>query len=384
MVGLRAVLEHRNKTVHANLGLLLDMLSKAVLPVEAEPYRDKLVEIVTDQKNIAERNLVYLRLNRDDLLEDILSWTRALMANAREIIHRLTAPVLRARESDRLTLLIVGWMHAVHPETSGVPPAFADGSVGVLPYTGIPPIYFFPCIEQRGLLYQPLLFHEGGHVLYSRHAPEMDALVGELQSAIADELMPMSRRNDKHFEAVQSPDVQVIVDTWYMWAQELFCDAVGFTIGGPCFLEAFAYFLSSISRGDYYRLPGKLAGSTHPIMWLRIEMLLERASQAGFRELADRLRAEWRIMARSLRVVEDYHGYYSDSIGMVARRIIEDMLVEASPRPFTEEDAQDGGWTPSVDTPVRLLNWAWQVYHDDPAGYPTWESKQIGQFLGTP
>ena len=105
----------------------------------------------------------------------------------------------------------------------------------IWPFLHIAPTYFFPFLEQKGLLFQPLLFHEFGHLLYLCHKREMDDLVRELQREVEDVLTPPSQRNDRHSD-IQAGQRQTIVDTWYRWAQELFCDAVGLTIEGPSFL----------------------------------------------------------------------------------------------------------------------------------------------------
>ncbi len=96
----------------------------------------------------------------------------------------------------------------------------------------------FPSNEQPGLLFQVLHFHEFGHLLYIYHKPELDALVKEIQAEVDEMLMPTSFRNDRHAER-QAAERRAIVDTWYKWAQELLCDAVGLAIGGPAFLQAF-------------------------------------------------------------------------------------------------------------------------------------------------
>src|SRR5439155_7631987 len=107
----------------------------------------------------------------------------------------------------------------------------------------------------RGLLYQALYFHEFGHLLYVCHMQEMDDLVRALQGEIEDILTPPAQRNDRHAD-VQTATRQTIAYTWYRWAQEFFCDAVGLTIGGPCFLRAFSGYLGTMDRGDFYRDPG--------------------------------------------------------------------------------------------------------------------------------
>jgi hypothetical protein len=171
----------------------------------------------------------------------------------------------------------------------------------------------------------------------------------------------------------------VIVTAWYRWTQELFCDAVGFTIGGPCFLEAFSAFLSRLVEGDFHRPPERMPGSAHPVTALRVHFLARQAASAGFEALAERVRREWRTIRDALGVAEEFHGSYEAVLDTTVERIVGDMLIEADPRPYTEQEASGGDWVPQRDTPVRLLNWAWQVHASDPAGYRAWEARQVAR-----
>jgi hypothetical protein len=80
-------------------------------------------------------------------------------------------------------------------------------------------------------------------------------------------------------------------------------------------------------------------------------------------------------------IVEDYHGFYHERLHNSVKQTIEDMLVETAPRPYTPEEAAGGGWDSGVDSPVRLLNWAWQRYLANPDGYPALEADLIREFL---
>ncbi|MBI4322046.1 MAG: hypothetical protein HY675_26435 [Chloroflexi bacterium] len=321
-----------------------------------------------------------IALDQEQVLEDVLSNTQQVTRVIRLLSSRLAIPVLRGLPSDRLCLRTIGWLHAAHPETVDYPPAFGDGPVAIWPFLDFAPIYFFPCIEQRGLLYQPLFFHEFGHLLYACHKAEMDDLVGELQTGIGEVLTPASQCNDRHSET-QIAQRQVIVDTWYSWAQEIFCDAVGFSVGGPCFLHAFSAFLSTMDRGDFYRHPQDLRMSDHPVTWLRVRFLVERACAAGFSELSKRIETEWRKVAKIMGVDEDYHGFYDEAMAPTIKRIVDDMLIEAAPRRCTDVEATGGEWNSEADSFVRLLNWAWQVYGVSPEEYASWESMQLELLL---
>lgn len=208
----------------------------------------------------------------------------------------------------------------------------------------------------------------------------MDDLVGELQRDIAQQLLPPSMRNDRHAEA-QANRRQLIADTWYRWTQEIFCDATGLVMGGPSFLYAFSAHLRMIQRGDYSRLPTDLQLSSHPVTWLRIQFLVERAHTLGFDVVAQDVADEWSTVARAMGVAEEYYGYYDPAIGRSVMRIVTDMLVESDPRACTQEEAAGRGWGAGTNSLVGLLNWAWQVYLTEPGRYSLWETEMIQQLL---
>jgi hypothetical protein len=256
-----------------------------------------------------------------------------------------------------------------------------DGSVAVLPLVGFVPVYFFPAVEQRGLLFQPLLFHEFGHLLYARHKLEMDDLVGELQRVVEDRLLPGSERRDPHARR-QAEKRRMIVRAWYRWTQELFCDAVGFQIGGPSFLLAFTTFLSRLDHGDFVRSSEEMTNSHHPVTALRVHFLARRASAVGFSELANRVIDEWEEVRGVLGVTRDYHGFYDDALEDAVERTLADMLTEAAPRCFTDDDLDAAGTTSGWRSPVALCNAAWRVYESDAARYSDWETEQLTSIWG--
>ncbi len=370
---MRRTLERRNQDLQAELKTVVQLLERAKVPPGLTPYRDQLVELAHDLEQIATQNLLNLWLGNDDILEDVLSDTRLVLKYVRLLGSRLSIPVLRASQSDRLCLATLAWLHAAHPQTSHLAPAFADGYCGVWPFLKIAPVYFFPSMEQRGLRFQPLLFHEFGHLLYASHKPEMDALVGELQRDVEDRLVPGSMRNDRH-SAVAAARRRAVVDAWYSWAQELFCDAVGFEIGGPSFLRAFSAFLANLGPADFTVDLAEPGEETHPVTSLRVRFLARRAEGAGFAALARSVEAEWNEVARALGVEEDFQGYFDAALEAPVVRTIEYMLTEADPLRCSEEDLSGGDWA-ATDSPVRLFNEAWRVWDADPRGYPVWERR---------
>lgn len=374
---MRGFLRRRNHELLQNIGTLLFSIQASQVPEELQRYRMYIVQMCERLRDSIEQNQIYLQMERTDILEDVLSRTQQFTQSVRLLSSYLSIPILRASSSDRLALSVIYWLHQTHPRTSSFPPAFAAGQCSI---SLNPPIYYFSAVEQQGLLYQPLLFHEFGHLLYLLHKPEMDDLVAELREEIIELLMPASQRNDRYAEE-QASKRQIIANTWYSWIQEIFCDAVGFEIGGPCFLYAFSSFLSKLAKGDFYRQPDYLNYSEHPTTWLRVRFLSERAAAKGFKHLAEIVENEWRTIAEVMDVIEDYHGFYHEALEEVIRDTIRNMLTETSPRECTDFEAAGGGWSPDSDSLIRLLNWSWQVHISDSSRYSAWEAEHIALLL---
>lgn len=378
---IETVLTAKNHWLLANLDKLEGAITQASIPAELLPYQVSMQQVCQQLRSVILQNLRDLQVGQIALAEEILSNTQAATRTLNIMSSRLAYPILRASEADRLSLRVIGWMHRQHPETQHLPPAFCDGALAV--WTFDLPIYFLPCLDRQSLLFQPLLFHEFGHVLYACHQRDMDDLVGALQRAISQHILPPSSRNDQ-YASLQNEQRQAIVDVWYPWVQELFCDAVGFIMGGPSFLHAFSTHLRMLERGDLVQSPLNLQRSTHPVAWLRVKLLAERAAAAGFTAEAQAVNDEWMAVAQAMGVVEDYHGYYDPAIGSLVTQTVEDMLIEAAPHPCTVEEAAGGAWQDDIDSIVRLLNWAWQQYFAESAHYEGWEAAIIQRFLTVP
>lgn len=362
------------------LGLLTRSLSRHQVPVELESYKELIIGRCNQVQREINRNFSYLKLNQATILQDVLSRTQQITQEVRLLSSMRAVPILRATSEDRITLSTIKWLHESHPSTNGYPPAFINGNCAIFPFLPMAPIYVFPTLEQRTLLYQPLLFHEFGHLLYSRHKPEMDMLVQELQRTVDDLLIPGSQRNDR-YAGVMTTRRQAVAYTWYAWAQELFCDAVGFTIGGICFLRAFSAFLGTRDQGNYYREPKYLEYSSHPVTWLRVRLICRRAKNSGLDILGKEIENEWRNVASLIGVTEDYHGYYDQCLDPAITQTIEDMLTEVAPRQYARNEGTIRHWDPKTDSPVRLFNWSWQVYSDDIQNYAAWEAEQVSKWL---
>jgi hypothetical protein len=206
----------------------------------------------------------------------------------------------------------------------------------------------------------------------------MDALVGDFQRAVEAELLPASQRNDQYAQE-QARLRQSIVETWYKWIQEFFCDAVGLSIGGPCFLYAFSEYVGKLQPTDYLRQASDLHGSSHPISWLRIRLLAERAERAGFGGCADTVLRNWREVASLLSISHDYHGFYTDSMKTFLVQTVDDMMVEAAPCQCDPSEAEGIGWENTPVNLVALLNRAWANYLDHPTDFQSWETDVLKQ-----
>jgi hypothetical protein len=312
-----------------------------------------------------------------------LSETQVLTRGVRLFNQRLVGPVLRARESDRLCLKVLRWIHSTHPLTQHIPMALSDGDFASWPQLNWPTIYFMPPSAQHRLLYLPLFFHEFGHLLYACHEPEMDELVKALQKVIAQFLEPSAQRDDRHAQS-EAKRRSVIVETWYEWAHELFCDAVGFQMAGPAFAYSFSMYFRVLMRDQYHIRPEELEHRGHPVTWLRIKLLADHARRMGFGADAEVLEDTWSKIAATMGIVEDYYGFYTDGFLPSIRQTIEDMIVEAAPRAFEAHEAS--AELLRIDSaatilPVQLLNQAWRKFLDNENAYTGWEKKVIEDLL---
>jgi hypothetical protein len=259
--------------------------------------------------------------------------------------------------------------------------ALSDGDFASWPQLNWPTIYFMPPSAQYRLLYLPLFFHEFGHLLYACHEPEMDELVKALQKVIAQFLEPSAQRDDRHAQS-EAKRRSVIVETWYEWAHELFCDAVGFQMAGPAFSYSFSMYFRVLMRDQYHLRPEELERRDHPVTWLRIRLLADRARRIGFEADGKALEDTWNKIAASMGVVEDYYGFYIDELLPSIQQTIDDMIIEAEPRAFEAHEVSAAELlrldsTSRPTSPVQLLNQAWRIFLNYEDTYTEWEKKAI-------
>lgn len=327
------------------------------------------------------RNLKYLDLEQEILLKDILSETELVTFDFLALNGQKVSPILRACASDRLSLKFLKWLHSTHPQGANIPAAICDGEFSIWliqPTT----IYFIPCTFQRGLRNLPIYFHEFGHLLYTLHKPEMDALVNDLQEKIKRKIPSNVVRNDQ-YEQRKEIERDTVVDTWYEWAQECFCDAVGFAMCGPSFAYAFSMYLRTLGRSQYQMSTEELKNSTHPVTWIRVQLLTNRARKMGYNVVADDLEEKWNDIATALGVTKDFGGFYEDLFLPVIQNVLDDMITETSPREFQEAEVANLDPDSAFSSPVALLNMAWQKFFNEPDEYLEWEKDAITRFLNT-
>jgi len=172
-----------------------------------------------------------------------------------------------------------------------------------------------------------------------------------------------------------------MTETWYAWAQELFCDAVGLTIGGPAFAHAFSLHLQMLGRGHFYLPAEELARRDHPVTWLRIQLLVHRAREMGHQEDAEILDTRWKTLATALGIVADYHGFYEEEFLPTIQDTVDHMLTEAAPVSYSEEMAGSLARPSLFPSPIRLLHRAWQQFRENHDDFRQWEEREIGTFL---
>ena len=375
---MRELLEENNGALLHEIRKLQRSLMQASpnVPTELKGYTDWVTQVCENFSHSVLQNLKYLASERQELLEDILSETQKVSRDFYVFNRHHTTPILRARRSDRLPLKVLLWLHATHPKTRDIPVAVCDGEFSIW-LTGAS-IYFTPCASQHGILNLPLFFHEFGHLLYRCYREEMNDLVRELQAEIRRLLLPDEMKNDRSTEQWETHQA-IIVETWRTWAEEFFCDAVGFVMGGTSFTSAFSIYLRMLGRSQYH--VEKLARRSHPVTWIRIQLLADRARHIGYTAVATDLENEWNQIASALGIDENYHGFYHPTFLPIIQQKLDDMLIETAPRKFRAVEVAVQDQERNFTSPISLLNTAWQKFRSDPDTYQAWEEAAISHFL---
>lgn len=375
---MKAVLEERNRELLRDIDDLLGYITLSDVPQELDPFKSAVRSVCERMRQTLEINLLKIQLlAHANLLDDIISETANALNKVRQMSEILIPALVRDPYGTHLSLKIVSWLHQAHSQTQHCAPVVTDGSWGIMPFAL--PVYYVPLLQQRRLLYQPLLFHEFGHQLYLHHKLELDELVKEFQYKVLKKITPAVGSNDPYHEQQMAYN-QVVAFTWYKWIQELFCDAVGLRIGGASYLKAFSASLSMMRKSDFHIEQESLIGSSHPVTWLRVKFLTLQARSEGFDDLAENIDKLWKDLAAALVNFEDYYGVYDDRLQDEVIQVLEDMLVEADPRRCQVEECEPKDTSPDF-SPVWLLNQAWHIYETQPVKYSEWERAAIDRYL---
>jgi hypothetical protein len=160
--------------------------------------------------------------------------------------------------------------------------------------------------------------------------------------------------------------------------EELFCDAVGLTIGGKSYLRAFSHFIRMGGIKEFYVPERQLSKRSHPVSLLRIRFLTERATGMGLEAESASLEEEWRSLAGLLDACEDYYGYFDDEFRHHVTAVLDDMLTEASPIRYEDIISAEGA---DGENYLHMVSQAWDNFQGDPETYPAWEKGEIDRIL---
>ena len=132
-------------------------------------------------------------------------------------------------------------------------------------------------------------------------------------------------------------------------------------------------------RNEYHISSNKLEYTAHPVTWLRILLLADRVKQMGDNLNAENLEETWKCIAENMGIVEDYYGYYEPDFLPLIQQTIDDMLTEAEPYNYRCSEKEMN--LQNNQTPIHLLNQAWDKFYKDPEKYFFGEKTTISKFL---
>lgn len=373
---MNGILSNSNKDLLREVGITIKLVSEKAVPHELTPYKEWLIAFLEEIQDSVKHNIFLLSLNDNDISGEVYNNTTEATRYIRLVNSKFFPPLYRHNSHDVVALKVLDWLHKQHQQTKNKAFIITDGSFGVFPEKQLPLTYFLPTSSQHSLLHFPLFFHEIGHFLYEYHRQEMDDLVSHFQLKLEEELRLPYYQNDEKFRA-EMEKALLIIETWYEWIQEFFCDAVGLTIGGASYIYAFSYYLRMGGRNAFYVPEKELARRSHPVSWLRIKFLINRARKLGLVAECDILETEWSDISTLLGIREDYFGYYTGDYEELIIETIDNMLTEASPISFV--DFQNSSEEIIKDNYIHLLNLAWKKFKTDQDAYYDWEASIITQ-----
>ena len=372
-------LQQANLDILHQIEILQDLIGSVSVPGELMPYVVCISGRLEALRSAGRRNIQDLQYGIPETIPDILSATQSLMQEFELVNSLYASPITRGSEGDELALSLLRWLHDSHPKTKQLAFGLSNGNFAIYPTPKIPPIYLLPVSRQHSLLYLSLFFHEFGHLLYAHHKPEMDDLVRDFLQVVGDHVSPQAMRDPSTSGRDDEFRLQLL-SVWYAWVQEIFCDAVGLSIGGPSFLKALSHFSCIRSPEQYYVPRGKQLQRKHPVTWIRIKMLVDHARKLDYVVLADDVERGWCDIARTMKIREDYEGTWAEEFLLPLRKAVEDMLEEAQP-PQADQKAFNPSSHEDYSDPVWLLNFAWHMFEADSKTYKSWERTAIQKYL---
>jgi hypothetical protein len=150
---------------------------------------------------------------------------------------------------------------------------------------------------------------------------------------------------------------------------------------GPAFAHSFSFYFRAIGQDAYQRSFADQMRSSHPVTWLRVRLLADRARTMGWIDLADEIENDWQNIAAMLGIEEDHFGCYDDAFRPDLQGTIDDMLTEAEPRPASPDEINNVGPVTSSMTPPAILNLAWRTLEVDSSTYAAWEAQAISEWM---
>ncbi|MFT3703011.1 MAG: hypothetical protein QM802_11610 [Agriterribacter sp.] len=376
---MRRVLELNNHDVLREIKCIRESLSKASYATELQGYFEWVLSFLNEKEKAIKDNLYYLSLNVDPILSEVLERSQSVTLNIRVLSAKYISPLSRYSKSDNLSVMLLKWLHDQHPQSKGIPFAVSDGNFSIYPSTQIPVLYYLPSSSQRSILHLPLFFHEFGHYLFEYHRREMVDLIISMQDKMEELLIQPFQQNDSKFQRDRAK-AKSIIEAWYDWIEELFCDLVGLTIGGPAFLRTFSLYLRMSGREAFYLNDKELERTTHPVSRIRIKFLVERAKIMGFVNEAMMIESEWQQMASLMKVSQVYHGYYSNSYDSIINETLDNMLEEACPIRFVDFVVSESSYVFGESNYIQLVDEAWKQHEKNYEKYDDWEIEIVDKF----
>ncbi len=353
------------------------LIEESKIPNEIVVYKKWLLNSLYEIKTELNKIMFFLQIGKRDP-DIILASTTDLVRykNIFRILNTIYIPLLiRIVPTDDLALKFIDWLHKAHQQTIEHPFIITNGDFGIYPSKDSPIRYHLPISSQVSLLQLPLLFHEFGHLLFIKHKEEMIDIIKSFQEKLNELIaLPIQKYANKN-----QPELlkrTMIIETWFEWLEELFCDAVGLTIGGGAYLNAFSHFIRFSGSSTFFIPERDLAKSSHPVSWLRVRLLSERANNLKLNKESIMLLSDWDTIANALNIKEEYFGYYANDFHSSIVSSIDDMLTETAPIRFQEYIEKD--ISPNF---IKLLIESWEQFKISPFDYSSWEKEIIATII---